>query len=154
MSQKKMIAKSKRITLKKTKVAKSIAMRAIQKTESLITKEQEKLTKQLTKFIRSTDKMIGMLTAQINKMKKRKTTITPTRGRKPAKNALMLLESALVNAQSENAFLKNEQEKWNAQQKANFLFLKEWKKNTTQNNTETKKSSLIKDKTLLSTTLV
>lgn len=153
MSQKKMMAKSKKITYKKTKIAKSIAIRTIQKTESLITKEQEKLTKQLTKFIRSADKMVTLLTAQINKMKNRKTAKTPARGRKPAKNALMLLESALANAQSESAFLKNEQEKWNAQQKVNFLFLKEWKKNTTSQNNKTKKSS-IKQEASLSTTLV
>jgi len=131
MSKKKIDIKSKKITYKKAKVDKSVAIRAIQKTEKLIAGSQEKLTKQFTKYIRSTDKMIAMLTAQLGKVHHRKNSDAPVRGRKPAKNAVKLLEAALESAKSEKTFLKGEQEKFNAQQKAIFIFLKEWKKNLT-----------------------
>ncbi|MDX1900908.1 MAG: hypothetical protein SFW66_02760 [Gammaproteobacteria bacterium] len=146
MRRKKSRATSKKVTRVKATQKKSSAIRAIQKSETLIAREQAKLAKQYSKSLRATEKLVAKLTAQLDKIRRsNQPNAKPMRGRKPSKAAVKALEALHASANADKQFLKENQDKFVAQQKAVATFLKEWKnKSLTPRKVKSKKSSPVK----------
>ena len=121
------MAKTKK-TGKSRAVSVSPALRVIQKMHSAIAADQEKLVRRYEKTIRTAEKDTARLAAKLEKARKIKTQPKPGRGRKPAQNALQMLQNACQQAQSELEQLTLGMKKMLAERKALAVFEKEWKK--------------------------
>lgn len=143
MPRKKSRTTSKKNVRAKSPAKKNSAIRSIQKSETLIAREQDRLAKQYNKFLRVAEKDVSKLTAQLDKFhRSNKPNAKPVRGRKLSKSAVKTLETQLASAQTDRDFLKEAHNKFLAQQKAISLFLKEWKNQAgTSRKTKSKKSS-------------